>query len=178
MVSLLAAGMMVSEGLVSPTWAGGDEALAPVPEYHLKAAFLFNLAKFVEWDSTATGELTIGVLAPDVLETTLRAVVEGKRLGGRAVTVLLFAEPDAVKPCDLLFIDDPHWTETQAIVQDLAGKGSLIVGESSAVLDQGGMVALTLAGKRIRIEINLEATDAAGLSLDSRLLKVAHVLDQ
>ncbi len=81
-------------------------------------------------------------------------------------------------PCDLLFIDDPHWTETQAIVQDLAGKGSLIVGESSAVLDQGGMVALTLAGKRIRIEINLEATDAAGLSLDSRLLKVAHVLDQ
>src|SRR5262245_22285190 len=84
------------------------ELPVPLPEYQVKAAFLFNFARFVEWPSDAFADarspLVIGVLGPDPFGAELDEVVRGKTVHGRSIVVQRYARPSDVGPCHVLFV--------------------------------------------------------------------------
>ncbi len=141
-------------------------------EYELKAAFLYNFAKFVEWPADAGGgAICLGIVGPDPFGPTLERLLAGKTVHERPLAIRRFASADAVEPCHLLFVSAAAastypaeiWTRT----------GVLAVGESDAFLSAGGVIAFTMEGNKLRFTINAGAADRAQLKLSSQLLKLA-----
>jgi hypothetical protein len=158
--------------LVSPSCSGdgnGDRL-----EYQVKAAFLFNFLKFVEWPASAANSPTwvIGVLGRDPFGEVLDETVRGKVVNGRAVEIRRYARPADAKDCNILFIGRAEFER----VGMTARPGLLTVGEAPAFLKSGGMINFYLEDNRVRFEIRASAAHDAGLHVSSQLLKLGRAL--
>jgi hypothetical protein len=146
-------------------------------EEQLKAVFLFNFAQYVRWPDEAlrqASELVVCVDS-DAHVRILEDVVRDKDIGGRTIRVRKYAPEDDLRPCNLLYV--PERTPSQAtILKRIGSSPVLTVGESSDFLTNGGMIRLERAANRIRFQINPSAAERAGLSLSSRLLRLADIV--
>ena len=146
-------------------------------EYQLKAAFLYNFAKFVQWPdksfSDTTSPLVIGVLGQNPFGNELEKAVQGRTANGRAIIVRQIQKVDAAHAVQLLFVpasDDSRLTELKEICQT---QGILVVGESTNFIKRGGMVAFKVEGDNLRFEVNTSAAAGAELKFSAQLLKLA-----
>jgi hypothetical protein len=146
-------------------------------EYQVKAAFLFNFAKFVEWPadafSAADAPLQICVLGQDAFGRDFEQVIEDKTVNGHRLEV---AHPDGVpqaRACQVLFIAFPEKQKIRDTLQSLAGVSVLTVGDTPGFAKMGGVINFVLDENRVRFEINPKAAERAHLKLSSRLLTVA-----
>ncbi len=143
-------------------------------EYQVKAAFLFNFAKFVEWPGGAMAsgrEFSICVVGDGDVSEELEAVVTGRDIDGKPVAVRTLSDPTAGAGCQILFaIDDAAAAEAR----DSSPPGTLTVGQSQGFARQGGMINFILVDKKVRFEVNKRSAETAGLSISSHLLKLAH----
>jgi hypothetical protein len=156
--------------LASP--ASGECSL----EYRVKAAFLFNFLKFVEWPPGASGApWVIGLLGPDPFGDLLEETVRGKTLSGRSIEVRRFARPGDVKDCQILFMSRAE-SDRMARQPIPAPQGVLTVGESPGFLQSGGAVNFYLEDNRVHFEIKPSVARAAGLRVSSQLLKLGRTL--
>lgn len=165
----LAVGLAIG---VAFTASAGVEAAG---EYELKAAFLFNFAKYVEWPDEVGGTpatpVCIGVVGPDPFGTTLERMLAGKTVHGRPIALRRFASADAVRECHVVFVS--------ADAEDLAGDagwhrpGALTVGETAGFLRRGGVIAFAMEAGKLRFAVDAVAAERAGLRLSSQLLKLA-----
>jgi len=150
----------------------GSEA-KEFPEYQLKAAFLYNFAKFVTWPSNvfpnADTPLTIGIVGEDPFHETLRNLVADKRVGGRALAIKHFEPGDVIQECHLLFISRSEKERIPAILATLRGKSILTVSEIERFAQRGGMINLIMVGDRLRFEINPGVAEREGLKISSKL---------
>lgn len=136
-------------------------------EYQVKAAFLFNFLRFVEWPGGASkAPWVIGVLGNDPFGDALDKAVRGKTVNGRKVEVRRYDEPEEVKDCEILFIGDYQRTGIPT------EPGVLTVGESPGFLKSGGAISFYLEDHRVRFEISPAAARAAGLHVSAQLLKL------
>jgi len=146
-------------------------------EYAVKAAFVYNFAKFVEWPGSAFGEssepLVNGVLGEDPFGPLLRRAVVGKQAGGHPIEVRHFASVESITLCHILFVGRSDEKTMRAVEKALDGDAVLTVGESDRFLESGGMINLRLDGKKVRFEINAGAARGVGLRISSQLLKLA-----
>jgi hypothetical protein len=139
-------------------------------EYRVKAAFLFNFAKFVAWPAdTDGGPLTICVAGRNVFGETLVDTVRGESINGRPLDVRVLLEPEP--GCHIIFV--PRGAATAAYLRAFRSTPVLTVGESPDFISQGGIVNFTLEGTSVRFEIDPEAAERAGLRISSRLLRLA-----
>jgi hypothetical protein len=181
--ALLATGLLwLASGL---TWlAGGAAPLpgAPAPrplEYEVKAAFLFNFAKFVEWPPESFREhdaLAICVFGEDPFGGILESTVAGEKLGGRPLQVRQVERASELKSCQIVFISQSERERVPEILAGLRGANVLTVGENGRFAEQGGMVRFFLEANRVRFEINLDALERTRLLVSSKLLRVARVV--
>jgi hypothetical protein len=142
------------------------------PDYRVKAAFLYNFVKFVEWPAPATSApLVICVAGRRVFDTLLEDLVRGEVVNGRPVTARTILEPDAA--CDVVFV--PEGAAFGAYLRAARGRPVLTVGETDEFTAQGGIVRFYLDGRNVRFEINPVAADQAGLRISSRLLQLARI---
>jgi hypothetical protein len=144
-------------------------------EYDVKAAFLFNFTKFVDWPATAfpdPGSLKVCVLGEDPFGRSLQAVA-GEAVASRKLTVV---RSDAIpKPggCQILFISR---SERERLPQILAANKDapvLTVGDTKGFVDQGVIINFILEDSKVRFEINTDAADRAGIRISSKLLQLA-----
>jgi hypothetical protein len=149
-------------------------------EYQVKAAFLFNFAKFVEWPAdafaTADAPLQICVLGQDPFGRDFEQVIEDKAVNGHRLEV---AHPDGVpqsRACQILFISSSDKQRTRDILQGLAGTSVLTVGDVAGFAKIGGVINFVLDENRVRFEINVKAAERAHLRLSARLLTVAKLI--
>ncbi|MDY6951147.1 MAG: YfiR family protein [Thermodesulfobacteriota bacterium] len=146
-------------------------------EYVLKAAFLYNFAKFVEWpeDTFPDGERVIGicVLGEDPFGHTLESI-EGKIVKGRRVMIKLAESVADAKDCHVLFISRFHEKELVGILADLKHASVLTVGDGADFGERGGIIHFITVGNKLRFNINLEAAQRSGLKISSKLLKLAN----
>lgn len=144
-------------------------------ETAVKAADILNFGRFIEWPAHLNSGpiLRICVTGRGDLAAALRESVEGKSIGGRAVTVTGVAASGAADCCDILLIERSELRHARAIVQGLTGKPVLTVCDDPSGIAAGVMVVFRLAGETVRFEINQEAAGQAGLKISSQLLKVA-----
>lgn len=149
-------------------------------EHQVKAAFLYNFAKFVEWPAEAfsgpAAPLQLCVLGEDPFGSDLRDLVKGKIVGGRAVQVLNPVNLEQSRTCHILFVSPSEKGGTRHIIEELSDRSVLIVGDSRGFAEQGGMINFVLENDRVRFEINVKAAERARLKISSRLLNVAKLV--
>lgn len=143
-------------------------------ESRMKAAFLYNFTKFVEWPAERWGPpetpFVIGVLAGDDLAVHLERIARGQRVNGRYIAIQRLRGAEEIGSVHLLFVG----RAAEAQLGPVCGRpGVLAVGESAAFLAQGGTIAFAEAENQLRFAINMEAAARAGLKISAQLQKLA-----
>jgi hypothetical protein len=150
-------------------------ALQRVDEYKLKAAVLYNLAKFVEWPDDAFADpsapLVVCVLGVDPFGTALDDTLRGHSVGGHATVAKRIA--DMTPGCHVLFVANSEAKRLPAILERTRTWSVLIVGEAAGFIDRGGMIALATDDDRVRFDVNLAAADRARIKISSRVMALA-----
>lgn len=150
-------------------------------ELNLRAAFVFNFARFVEWPREAlpdTGSLRLGVFAPDRIPAPF-AALQGRLVRGHVVRVVPLGPDDDPSDCHLLYCNDATATQLAVLLGGIRGRPVLAVGEGTDFMDSGGMIELLTRDNRLRFRIRPDAARAVGLRVGASLLQLAdEVLDQ
>jgi len=147
---------------------------AGVVEARIKAAFVYNFARFIEWpSSSAEGPLRIGIQGRGDLVSPLEEVIRGKTANGRSLEIAHVGTTSEAERCDILLIERSEAGRVREIVQALSGKPVLTVCDSDNCLRDGAMIAFRIVDDSVRFQINQEAAEHSGLKISSQLLKVA-----
>jgi hypothetical protein len=166
---LLSAGISLGLGV---SVCAADE---PPLEYQVKAAFLLNFTKFVQWPAVAFSDqrspLAICILGEDPFGSWLDEIVKGEAVNGRELVVQRIRRAPQAKSCQVLFVARQE-KEVPRILDDL-GPGVLTVGEGENFLEDGGIIAFVIEDRRVRFDINQRGAARARLTLSSRLMSVA-----
>ncbi|MGQ9369204.1 YfiR family protein [Azospirillum sp. ST 5-10] len=164
-------------GLVPGTAAAEVDGAA---EYEVKAAFVYNFAKFATWPPGAFA----GPDAPLVLCVSggnpfgpVLATLEGKPVGERrlAVREATLAEAGA---CHILFVARPAVERFADVVPTLRGRPVLTIGDSDDFVRHGGAINLVLDDGRVRFEVNLAALEGSSITLSSQVLRLARIVER
>jgi hypothetical protein len=159
------------------TVGGGRAQETPPTEYKLKAAFLFNFAKYVEWPPAAFAEATspmvIGILGENPFRDDLEPTIRDKTINNRPLVIKEFRSPAEATNCHILFISTSEKQRLPEILKSLHGASVLTVGETDGFTETGGMINFVTGGNKIRFQINVEAAKSAGLKVSSKLLSLA-----
>ncbi|MBI4548186.1 MAG: YfiR family protein [Ignavibacteriae bacterium] len=151
-------------------------------EYQVKAAFLYNFAKFVEWSpetfSDTTTPIVIGILGEDPFEADLDTIVKDKNINGREFVVRRFQALKELEQCHILFISSSEQKDMPKILRRLRNSGMLTVSEVEHFAHIGGMINLVVEENKVRFEINVEAAEREGLKISSQLLKLARIVSE
>jgi YfiR/HmsC-like len=145
-------------------------------EYEVKAAYLYNFARFVEWPASAAlkdNSFAICLLGEDPFGHALDAVLEGESINGKTTAARRIAKPQDATNCRVLFISMSEESRLKGILASLNRASVLTVSDIPEFSRRGGMIQFVSEGSRIRFEVNLASTGNAGLTLSSELLKVA-----
>ncbi|HJT82382.1 MAG TPA: YfiR family protein [Chthoniobacterales bacterium] len=149
----------------------------PSPEYQVKAVFLFNLAQFVDWPAEVFPDtrapLVIGVLGEDPFGAYLDETVRGETVRNHRLILQRFRRISEIKTCHMLFVSHSEAGRLEQIFSAVRGRNILTVGDADDFISRGGMVRLVTERNRIRIRINMESVRAAGLTISSKLLRLA-----
>jgi hypothetical protein len=151
-----------------------------IEEYQVKAAFLYNFVKFVEWPSqafeTPKDPITICVLGHNPFGNALEEVIRGKSIGGRAIVFREVNHVEQANSCQILFVGAADNKRYRSLCVNLKPVGVLTVGEAQGFAVGGGMIHFTLDAGRVRFEINVEAAEHAQLHISSKLLSLAQIV--
>ena len=164
---------------LSPGSAPSESAAG---EYEVKAAFLLNFARLVEWPEDAFPDahspLTVGLLsaAPSSESERIQKFLAGKSVGSRKVQVQQIESAEEVGGFHLVFVGASSGAEAGEVAGATGGGPVLLVGESDGFANEGGAINFFTVGNKIRFEINPRAAEAAGLRVSSRLLRVAKII--
>ncbi len=170
--------------LLSAVPAIGIAGEAASPEYRVKAALLYNFARFVEWQkgafSDADGEIVLAILGRSPFGNALDRI-RGKKVTGRTLSVRHCADVGALgvegpKPPHILFISGSESENLPAIFSRIRAYPVLTVSDLPEFAEAGGMIGLVKAGGKVRFEINTVAAAGATLKISSRLLKIARIV--
>ncbi len=157
--------------------ATAAERLPASREYPIKAAFLYNFTKYVEWPSVAhtnaQSPIVITILGKNPFGSALESIVEGRSVNGRRVVVRYATDIETIKPSHILFIPKSENSITGNVIESLKGQPILIVGESDEFKKERGMVNLSVESSQVRFEINIAAAEAVHLKISSQLQKLA-----
>ncbi len=148
-------------------------------EYLIKAAFLYNFAKFTEWPAgsfpDSAAPLDVCVFGEDPFGGALESIA-GKTIRGRRVAVHRVASIEAGAACHLLFISTSEATRLAGILESLRDRPVLTIAEMPGFARSGGIINLTTnSNDQIRFEINIGIAKRVGLKLSSKLLNLAEI---
>lgn len=151
----------------------------PPQEYAVKAAFLYNFAKFVEWPPEAfkdpASPLVLGILGTNPFGEALQSL-KGKTVNGRPLAIRTAASLDGLGTCQILFISSSEVPFLPGILNSVKGQNVLTVGDVNEFCEAGGLVNLVTTGDRIGIEVNLEAVGRTRLKISSKILALARIV--
>jgi len=152
----------------------------PPTEYEIKAAFLYNFAKFVEWPSSAfkgpKQPLAICVIGRDPFGQALEDALSGKSIGDHPVSLAHSKDLGELAACQIVFVSTTESPRLLEILARLRGHGVLLVGEAEGFATAGGTIQFVLEQNRVRFAINPDAADRAGLKISSKLLALALIV--
>src|SRR5258708_569261 len=168
-------------GALAGMWIPAPGALQAQPaaptEYEVKAAFLYNFAKFVEWPSRARPNkgdaFVIGILGQDPFGKDLEDQLNGKAVQDKKLVFIRLSNFQEASGCQVVFISSSKADDLGTILGTLRGPPVLTVSDMDRFVQRGGMVGFPIEDNRVRFNINLAAADQAGLKISSQLLKLA-----
>ena len=158
-----------------PAASARAEQRTATAEDDIKATFLFNFTKFVEWPAgTATAEgFRLCTVAEPGFNNALDRTLTGETANGLPIVRLTPATPDAARSCDILFLGRLENERADRWISAVRGAPVLVVGESPAAADRGAHINFVVDDNRVQFDVNTEAARRAGLIISSKLLRVA-----
>lgn len=148
-------------------------------EYEIKAAFLFNFAKFVEWPARdpddADSSFVIGILGKDPFNNALEQIIGDKTIGGAAIRIRRFGKLEDLRPCRILFVSGSERASLPAVLKNLEGRSVLTVSDMPGFARFGGIITLYTENNKVRFMIHTQAAEKAGLKLSAKLLTLAKI---
>jgi YfiR/HmsC-like len=152
----------------------------PSVEYQLKAAFLFNFAKFVAWPPDAfpggNAPITLCVFRHDPFGSALDEVIREKAINNRELLARRIHDLPELRTCQLVFVSEREEKQLPEILDILKGASALVVGESTDFAERGGAVQFFLESNKLRFAINVDAIQRARLQASSKLLALARIV--
>jgi hypothetical protein len=165
--------------VVGLTLLAGD-ASAALSEQRLKAVFLFNFSKFVEWPpsafAAADAPFVIGVFGRDPFGRDLDDVARGEAVNGRQLLVRRVRTVEDAAACQILFISQSERANLDEILAALTSSNTLTVSDLDSAAPRGAMIRLVTDHDKVRLRINVESARAAGLTISSKLLRAAEIV--
>jgi uncharacterized protein DUF4154 len=159
--------------------ASSTTAQTPNLEYRIKAAYIFNFAKFVSWPANAFARaespIVIGIVGKDPFGEEIDQTIAGKFIEKRPLQVKRLAENESLQGYHILFIGDSERQRLPQILQQARKLSILTVGEMDDFTELGGMIRFFKHENNIRFEVDLDPVEVAGLKISSKLLQVAIV---
>ena len=149
-------------------------------EYHVKAAFLFNFAKFVEWPAVsfkdARDPISICILGKNPFGNTLAEAVKGKDIDGRALVVRVAQDVKETCGCHILFISASERKRVRSALDTVSRHGILTVGETDTFTADGGVINFIIDGEKVHFQVNMPAAEREQLRISSKLLGLAKIV--
>jgi hypothetical protein len=149
-------------------------------EYRVKAVFLYNFAKFVDWPPQAfkgpTDPIVIGVLGKNPFGDALVGTAAGKTMGGRGFQVREVTDAQQAAGCQILFITASERKRVPSLINQIGNAGILIVGETDSFTADGGVINFKIEGGSVRLQINVEAARRQQLHISAKLLSLAEIV--
>jgi hypothetical protein len=175
---ILTIALLSMAGHVTSIHAQG--AIKPT-EYEVKAAFLHNFAKFVEWPGKANPKtkrtIIFGVLGESPINAALESFKNRPVLCCKPV-IKHFKKPEDVTFCHVLFISSADERRLEKILKTLKGSNTLTVGDVKGFAQLGGIINFIIVKNKVRFEINVKAAEEAGLKISSKLLRLARIVQE
>lgn len=150
-------------------------------EYQVKAAFLFNFTRFIEWPAdafaAADSPFILGVVGTNPFGSHLEEIIKGESINGHPLVLRYFKTSADVTPCHILYIALDNKEEMKKAMIQADALNALTVSDISNFTKQGGIIRFVTEDNKTRIRINLSAARAEGLTISSKLLKLAEIVE-
>jgi len=154
-------------------------------EYLIKAGFIYNFAKFVEWPPTSFPQsdapIVIGILGTDPFGSVLDRIVADKKIGSRGFVVRRYKWSKDLKDlreCRILYVSSSEKAHTDEVLECVKWLPILTIGETPGFAERGGVIRFTVEDNRVRFEVSVDAAHNANLNISSRLLTLAKIIPQ
>lgn len=149
--------------------------LAPVAEYEMKAAYLYNFAMFTTWPAEKTvqeGPLVFCVYA-DELQSASIAALQARKIRDRSIQTRQIEAPEDVLGCHVLFVGNKAADVTPRMLDAVRGSATLTVTDVLDATRRSAVISMALDNGRLAFDVNLQSARRAKLTLSSKLLKLA-----
>jgi hypothetical protein len=171
--------LWVAMAMAVPALAEGNRATPASLEYQVKAGFLFNFARYVDWPTStnaAAEEFVIGIIDDGTVFPVMAAALNGKSTHDRTVEIRRLKLNDDIARCQMLFVTRSEEKDLDAILKRVGGAPVLTVGEAPHFAERGGCLNFVPHGENIRFEVNLEAAERAGLKISAKIAAMATIV--
>ena len=149
-------------------------------EYLIKAGFTYNFAKLMDWPASAfpqpNSPIIIGILGADPFGGTLDEVLQGKKVNGRDFLVKHLKWGADLKDCNILFVSSSERMHLDELFHLIKGLPILTIGEMPGFAQRGGMINFVIEDDKVHFEINVEAAKQGDITISSRLLALARIV--
>jgi hypothetical protein len=147
-------------------------------EYDLKAAYIYNITKFIYWESTIPGnEFVIGVLGPSPIYEPLLDVVKGKTVNNKKIFVRQYTKVEDLNNCNMLFIPNNTNIPLNEILFKAKANKILTVSEKEGYGKQGTAINFVTINGKLKFEVNIKTLEALGLKASAQFLKLTIIID-
>ena len=149
------------------------------PEYQVKAAFIYNLAQFIEWPEQAFKDagspLTVCVFDTNTLGNALEPY-RNETVKGRKLVIKQYGEAQDMMECHILFLNSTDKKLLKQVLDTVKNQNILTIGEAEGFARMGGIINFIKVKNKIHFEINVDAAKKAGFNLSSEILKLAKIV--
>lgn len=155
---------------------GGAVTAQETIEPDVKATFLYNFTRFIEWPGRTTGDSTpfrVCAVADATMEGAIRRTVEGESVHGRPLVLSQPRTPQDAEGCQILYVGRSEHQRAAPLLAAVRDLPVLTVGDSSSFVEQGGAIQFVLVNNRVRFDVNLPSAQRANLKVSANLLRVA-----
>lgn len=173
---LAAAGFALATALVV---SGGTPAAQSASASAMKAAFLYNFAKFAHWPADALGPsqpLILCVVGDAVVADALEQIVRQQVVDGHEFAVQMLKADGPVRSCHMLYAGGLDAQRSAQVLAALKGAPVFSVGDGDRFTEGGGVAQFLIERDRMRFAINLAAAQRARIVLSSKLLNLAKIV--
>jgi hypothetical protein len=175
--SLLAAAFALGCALPAARAQSGS-----LTEDQIKAGFLFNFTKFVDWPpenfANANSPIVLGIVGDSLVGKLLTDVAAGKSVNGRPVMVKQLKQGQDLKTCQIIFVSSSDEKRAPQTLEELKEASVLTVGETPGFIQAGGIINFFIEENKVRLEINLDAAARVRVKISAKVIAVARLSSQ
>lgn len=154
-------------------------ARQPGKDDNIKAAFIYNFTKYVEWPGIEEiDNFEITIWGHSNLTVPLRNLAGMRKAAGKTIAVRNITELDELEDCQILVIASGEDLDQEKIFSKIEGKNTLLVGDTEGFARKGITVNFVKVGTKLKFELNAESLNKSGLKMSSHLMKLAIIVEE